>query len=281
MVKLRRMTLTAASCAAGLLAAFAAFAQTPGNSQAPPPAAAPAAPFASYKPGDVRVYLSPALRAAMEKARPQAEAALGRKLVIEMSQAALLQKSIESGQAYEVALLTKPAMDEIVAKGFVVPATHVKLAQVALGMAARGDLSKVDVKTAGSLKSTMLGAKTIRRNYGVGASVPLVEHMIKTLQVEDAIKDKIIPMGPGIAPVPNQPLSGSEYELVFNMASELPSYVGWSPYATLPPDVRLPTQFAAGVGPKGDRAIGEALMAFLKGPVFTKALIDSGMEPLS
>jgi molybdate transport system substrate-binding protein len=272
----------AASCAASFSMAAAAFAQAPAAPSANPAAAAETRPaFAAYKPGDVRVYLSPALRVAMDKARPHAEAALGRKLVIEMSQAALLQKGIESGQPFEVALLTKPAMDEIVAKGFVAPETHVKLAQVSLGMAARGDLSKVDVKTAASLKSTMLGAKTIRRNYGVGASVPLVEHMIKTLQVEDAIKDKIIPMGPGIAPVPNQPLTGSEYELVFNMASELPSYVGWSPYATLPQDVRLPTQFAAGVGPKGDRALGEALMTFLKGPVFTQALVDSGMEPIS
>lgn len=280
MLKFRRMTLTAAACAAGLLAASAAVAQAPAN----PPAAAPAppaAPFAGYKPGDVRVYMSPALRAAMDKTKPQAEAAIGRKLVIEMSQAALLQKGIEEGQPFEVALLTKPVMDAVVVKNRIVPASQVLLADLPLGMAARGDLSKVDIKTSTAMKKTLLGAKGVRRNYGVGASVPLVEHVVKTLDVDAALKDKYIAMVGAPQPIPEQTLAAGEYEVMLNMASEVMGKPGWTYVSPVPPDLRLPTIYAAGVGPLGDQATAKALMTFLKGPVFTKALADTGMTPIS
>lgn len=279
MVKFSLATLRAASCAAGLLTASAAIAQAPAQA----PAAAPAAPFAAYKPGDVRVYMSPALRAAMEKAKPQAEAAIGRKLVIEMSQARLLQQGIESGQPFEVALLTEPVMTEVVAKNRVVPASPVKLADAPLGMAARGDLSKVDMKTSAAMKRTLLGAKGVRRNYGVGASVPLVEHVMKTLGVDTELqaKGKYIAMVGAPQPIPEQVLAPGEYELMLNMASEINQKPGWTYISAVPNDLRLPTVYVAGVGPLGDQATAAALMKFLKGPVFTKALVDSGMEPMT
>lgn len=283
MLKLGRVTLMAASCAAGLLTAVAAVAQTP----APPQAASPAAPaatrpaFADYQPGDVRVYMSPALRNAMDKVRPQAEAAVGRKLVIEMSQAALLQKGIEDGQPFEVALLTKPVMDAVVTKSRVIPASQALLADAPLGMAARGDLSKIDMKTSAAMKKTLLGAKGVRRNYGVGASVPLVEHVVKTLDVDAQLKDKYIAMVGAPQPIPEQILAPGEYELMLNMASEVMGRPGWTYISAVPRDLRLPTIYVAGVGPLGDQQTARALITFLKGPVFTKALVDTGMEPIS
>jgi molybdate transport system substrate-binding protein len=251
------------------------------QAQAPAQAAAPVIHFAKAKPGDLRVFMSGAMRPALDPVHSQLEAAVGRAVIFEVRQARALQTAIEEGAAFEAAMLTQGAMEALAKAGKVAPASLVHLADNPLGVTARGDLSKVDVRTPEGLKRTMLGAKAIRRFYGVGATVPLTDHVIEKLGVGEAIKDKLNKPGEGFGQSRTPtPLAPGEYELDFTLVSEINPRPGWSNLGVVPESLRIPNVMTAGVSHSAHPEHAAKLIAFLRSPLFKNALAATGMRPL-
>src|SRR5262245_34990649 len=67
--------------------------------------------------GGVRVFCSNGRKAVMEALRPQIERDLGRPLAIEFGTTAALREKIESGAAFDVAVITTEAVNDLAAKG--------------------------------------------------------------------------------------------------------------------------------------------------------------------
>jgi molybdate transport system substrate-binding protein len=259
-------------CAAVLMLALlngpAAIAQTP---------AAPAAPFAAAKPGELKIFLSGALRQAVEQTTPQMQAAVG-PMMFEVRQARILQPVIEAGAVFDAAMLTRPVIEALAASGKIAPDSLVDLGDVPLGVTARGDVSKIDISTPEALKRTLLGATAIRRNYGLGATAPLIDHVFSQLGVVDAVKDTVNPRAGGQPALPPPVLGPGEYELELSLRSEIRPTPDWTLIGVVPDSLRLPNRMAAGVSANGDRARGERLMTFLRLQTFRDALGQSGVD---
>jgi ABC-type molybdate transport system substrate-binding protein len=233
-------------------------------------------PLAGARDGEMRVFVSGALKASMEAVKAKAESAVGCPLVFRVGQSRILQQEIDSGQAFEVALLATPVIEEMVAKGKIRSGSASVLGHMPLAIGIRGASSTVDISKPESVRRALLGAKAVRRFFGVGASVPGVEKLLKGLGVEEELKDRMIALGVN-APVRHVTLGPGEYELVVNLSSEILTMQGWTYLGPVPEPYQQSITFSAGAGARGDATSASALIRFLSGPGFDAALKKSGM----
>jgi molybdate transport system substrate-binding protein len=227
-------------------------------------------------PGDVRLFVSGALRAPIAAVTPQLGEATGHTVVTQVSESRVLQKAIEDGQPFEVALLTRPVIEDMIAKGRVLPGTRVDLATVRVGVAVRGNAPTLNIRTAEGLKKAILGAHSIRRFYGLGASVPTLDKLFAMLDLNEVTKEKIVALGAG-QPTPETPLAPDEYELIINLASEVIPLKDWRYLGLIPEQFQVPVYLSAGVGTLGNAEAAKRVVAVLKTPAFQSALDAVGM----
>ncbi len=226
------------------------------------------------KPGDVRVFISNGLHGAFEAVRADLTKALGRPIVVEYGASRGLQANIEADQAFEVAIVTPDVINDVEAKGKVIKGSRADIGRSPIGVAQRGG-TKLDISTSEKLKAAMLGAKVIRYP-ATGAAKPTVENAGTKLGIADAVKEKTKPPIGG-AEVPPA-LMGAEYELFFQLASELMAPPGGQIYiGPVPADVQIPAVMTAAIGAKGDAKAAKALIDFLKGPAIEPALAANRM----
>ena len=224
---------------------------------------------ADAAPGDVRIFISNGIRGAVERMRPQLEQAAGGRLVMESGRARDVQSHIEAGQAFEVALLTDSVIDELIAKGKVAKAGRADIAMLRIGVAMRGDAPKPDISTPDALSKAVLGARSVRRNFGVGASVAPVDFLFEKMALGAAGAAKVVPSDNATPDTPPKP---GEYDLFFNLASELVTSQAWAYLGLAPEPFQLPVRMTAGIGPLGDAKKAAAVLEVLEGPAFDPAL---------
>jgi molybdate transport system substrate-binding protein len=235
------------------------------------------AKLADAKPGDVRLFVSGALRAPIMSVKDALEKATGHPIVVEAGESRMLQSEIEAGQPFEAALITRPVIDDMIAKGRIVPGSRVDIGVVRVGVAVRGDAPKLDIASPDGLKTAILGAREVRRFYGLGASVPTLDNLFAKLDLVSATKDKVIPLGTG-KPAPEIPLQAGQYELIINLASEVIPMKGWTYLGLIPEQYQLPVYLAAGIGTEGDASAAKKVIAVLEGPAFGQVLKSDGMS---
>ena len=224
--------------------------------------------------GAVRVLVSNGLRGAFDPARAAAQAAIGRPLAVQYGTAVELQTKIESGQGFDAALLPRNVADALAAKGKIQDNTDIGRALV--GLEIRGDAPPgAEIGTAAGIKAVLLGAKQVRYLAG-GASSKTIESMIAKLGIGPALAGRTVTDSSDLT---FAPVAGpGEYELVFNLNSELKPVNGWRPLGTVPQQFQVPVIETVGIGPGGDRSAAKALVGFLQGPMFGQALTASGLS---
>ncbi len=233
--------------------------------------------LADAGPEDVRLFVSGALRAPLMAVQPQLEQATGKKVVMEVSESRVLQSEIEAGQPFEAALITCPVVDEMISKGRIVAGSRVDIGVVRVGVAVRGDAPTLDIGTPEGLKKAILGALSIRRFYGLGASVPTLDNLFSKLALTDITKSKMIPLGTG-KPAPEAALSAGQYELILNLASEVIPLKGWNYLGLIPEVYQLPVNLSVGIGTRGDASAAKKVIEVLGTSAFDSALEANGMS---
>lgn len=231
--------------------------------------------LADAKPGEVRLFVSGSVRAPVLAIQARLEQVTGRKIVVESSESRILLKEIDAGQPFEAALLITSVVDDLVAKGKLVPGSQMKIGAIGVGVAVRGDAPKLDVSTAEGLKRAILGAHSIRRFYGVGASVPVLDNLFTKLGLLETTQNKMVRLG-GDQVVPEAPLPPGQYELIINLISAVIPMKGWTYLGPIPEQFQMPVSHSAGLGASGDLALGRRVMTVLKEPAFQAALRANG-----
>jgi len=224
----------------------------------------------------LRVLASNGVKAAVEELKPQLEQASGGTLSIEFSTAANLRERIEKGEAFDVAILTDDAMDALAKAGKLAPA-RTKLARVGIGVGFRHGASKPDVRTAASIKQSLLNAKAIAYT-GNGASRPAIDRMIERLGIvkEMAAKAHLTPAGSAPASV-----AKGESDLVLTLISEILPEPGVELAGPLPADFQTYLGFSAAPSAKAAGNPGALKMiTFLRGSAAAAAYTAKGMEAI-
>ena len=238
---------------------------------APPQANAQNPKVADAKPGDVRAIVTAALREPLNAVLKQAEAAIGKPIVVEYGSArGNLKDAILKGQDFEVAILLPDVNDEIEAAGKIA-AGRFEIARVPVAFGLRGEAPNLDVSSPAAVKTAMLSAKSIRYSP-TGAALMTVKKIFSTLEIADKIHDSStvraeIPLAPG------------DYEINIYPLSEIIPNKTLKNLGAVIPQLQVPAIIEAAVGKNAtDPKAARALIDFLQGQVIDQALKDYGME---
>jgi molybdate transport system substrate-binding protein len=226
---------------------------------------------ADAKPGAVRVIATAAIREPLEAVLKQAEAAIGKPIVVEYGSArGNLREMIVGGQDFEVTMLLPDVIDELEGAGKVAPGRF-EIARVPVAFGLRGDAPHLDVGSPPAIKAAMLNAKSVK--YApVGAAVMTVKKIFSTLGIADKIHDSSRTAG-------EVPLAAGEYEINIYPLSEIIPNKRLVNLGAVIAELQVPAIIEATVGTKAaDPKAARALISFLQGPAIDHALKESGME---
>jgi molybdate transport system substrate-binding protein len=227
---------------------------------------------------DLRVLCSNAIKGPMEKILARAEQMIGRPIVIEYGSSAALRRTIDAGQAFDLAILTPQIVGELVKDGKITGGTQTDLATTNLALGVRAGSAKTDIGTPDAIRRRLLAAKSVTYTKE-GASAAAVVDMLNRLGITAEVDRKTVFQT--VSGRPAQSVADGENEIVFAPVSEIVSVRGVEVLGLFPPEFQRPMTMTAGVSSKSDRAVAALyLVAFLKGTVAAEAITAGGMEPV-
>ena len=231
---------------------------------------------APVRAAEINVLCSNGLKAVVDDLAPAFEKKTGHKLVLKFEPSTQIQKRIEAGEAFDLAVMTTPLIDQEIKAGRLTADSRAIIARSGLGLSVRAGSKKPDIKTVESFKQALLNAKSI--TYATaGASAAPFEALVDKLGVAAQVKPKynlrptasqvgeVVADGTveiGVAPV-SEILPVKGVDLVGPFPSELQSYV----------------VMTAGISSKAkEKAAAKALVDFLMSPANSGVIKAKGME---
>jgi molybdate transport system substrate-binding protein len=212
---------------------------------------------------------------------PGFERATGHKVVLDNATAGVLTKRIESGEAFDLAVLGPSAIDELIAKGKIAAGTRVVLARVGIGVVVKAGAPKPDIATVDDFKAALLTAKSVAYidPAAGGSSGIYVAKLLQQLGIADTVnaKAKLIQGGAVATHV-----ADGEAALGLHQISEILPIPGVTLVGPLPAAIQNYTVYAAGIAAAAQQpAAARALIDRLAGPEAAAVLQAKGMEPAS
>jgi molybdate transport system substrate-binding protein len=223
---------------------------------------------------EIKVMASNAVREPYHEVVPAFEKATGHKVTVDWGGTVDIVKRVGGGEVADIVIIPAARIDDFVAQGKLT--RRVDVARSGVGVAVRAGTARPDISSVDALKNTLLAAKSIVLSSG--PSSLYLPTLFARMGIADALKPKIIQIGPGL-PV-GETVARGEGEIGFTQMSELMSVAGVDYLGPLPADVQLVTVFSAGLhaAARAPEA-AQALLKFLTAPEAAAVLKRHGMEP--
>jgi len=139
------------------------------------------------------VMSSVAVRSVMNELGPQFERSSGIVLRFRYDTAVALQQTIEAGTRFDVAVLTPPVMSTLTAGNKMAVTGQATFASSLIAVAVKHGATKPDISTQEAFVQALLNADKI--SYAKeGASGQYFRRVVTQLKLDDALKDKLLPM---------------------------------------------------------------------------------------
>ena len=106
----------------------------------------PAAAQNTPQNGALRVLVSNGMKGTMEELQPQCEKAAGRPLAIQFGSTASLKKRIETGESFDVTIITTEAIGDLIKQGKLAGASRMDVGRSELGIGIRAGAPKADIR---------------------------------------------------------------------------------------------------------------------------------------
>lgn len=227
---------------------------------------------------DIMVLSAGAMKAVVLALAPEFEAKTGHRLTVDTGTVGGLRKRITEGEAFDVAIITPPIIDELATAGKIDAANKGAVAKVGVGVAVKDGAPKPDIGSAHALKNTLLAAKSITYvdPKAGGSSGIYFNSLIDKLGIGDAVraKAKLLPGG-----YVGELVAKGEIEIAVHQISELLPVKGIQIVGPLPAEVQNFTTYGAGASSAArDAGAAKAFVAYLKGDAALAVLKAKGME---
>src|SRR5262245_4727864 len=226
--------------------------------------------------GDVKVLCSTALRRVMEDLGPRFEQASGQRLVIQYGTSTSLGQRIETGEPFDLAVLTPELIDGLVARRAIVAETRASIARASMALAIPSGAGKPDVTTTEALTAALIAAKSIAYAKD-GAAGLYFTRLIERLGIAREVRQKSVLTETG-AQV-SQAVATGGAELGVLPLSEILGVRGVDVLGTFPRDVQGYALMVAGVATGAANGRGaRQFIEFLASPDATPVIERAGME---
>ena len=227
---------------------------------------------------EVKVLTAGAFKQVVLALAADAEKQTGNKLIIDNDTAGALQKRIESGEPFDVAIITPAIVDSLANSGKITPNSRVNLATVGIGVVVKEGAPKPDIGTVEAFKNALLAAKSVAYidPASGGSSGVYLDKLFEKLGVADVVRPKAkLKRGGYVADL----IVSGEAELGIHQISEIVPVKEVTLIGPLPAEIQNYTVYAAGIGAGAkDAEAAKALIKALTGPAAAAVLKSKGME---
>jgi len=237
-----------------------------------------AQPRAAAKNGaPLLVYTSDGFKPALQALIPQIEHALGRKVSPEFDASNVLQKKIESGERFDIAILAAGNIDALIRQGKLAAETRAELGRAGIGVGMRAGAPKPDIGTPEAMKRTLLSTRSIEFNRD-GASAVHINEMVERLGIAEKVKPEFF-----LTAAPGQPqmdVAAGKSEMVITLIPEIKDFPGLELVGPLPGDLQSYINFSAAIAKESpDQDAALALIKFITSSSVIPTLTQKGIDP--
>jgi molybdate transport system substrate-binding protein len=228
--------------------------------------------------GEIKVLSTHAALEVLSELGPQFERSTGHKLSFSYDPANIIKRQIESGSAFDIAIVTRGVIDDLTKQGKIVADSRTDFGRSGLGVAVREGALKPDISTVDGFKNALLSAKSLIRSTE-GTSGIYFEKLLERLGIADEMRSKIR-LGPSgrLAEF----VARGEVEMAVQQVSELLPVQGSQFVGPFPPELQLYTIFSAGISSASEnREAAEAFIKSLTDSTAVPLLKAKGLEPIS
>jgi molybdate transport system substrate-binding protein len=226
---------------------------------------------------ELKVLTTGAMRPVVMALVPQFESQ-GHKVTVDNDTAGRLVKRIEDGEAFDVAIITPRAIDDLIAKGKFAAGSRTNLARVGVGVVVKDGAPKPDIGNVEAFKQALLAAKSVASidPASGGSGGIYVAGLLDRLGLADAIKPKLkLKNGGHVADL----VASGEAELAVGQISELILVKGVTLVGPLPAEIQNFTIYAGGVSAAAKEAdVAKAFIGLLSGPAASAVLREKGLD---
>ena len=227
---------------------------------------------------EIKVLTTGAFKQVVVALVPEFEKATGHKVVVDNGTVGQLTQRVDSGETFDVLVLSPGGIENFIKKGKIVVGTNANLAKVGVGVMVKDGAPKPNIDSVEAFKQALLKAKSVAYidPASGGSSGIYVSGLLDKLGIADQIKPKAKLKKGGH--VSDLVLSG-EAEVGIHQISEIVSEKGVTLVGPLPAAIQNYTTYAVGLGSGASNA--DAAKAFIKvltGPSAASVLKSTGME---
>jgi molybdate transport system substrate-binding protein len=218
------------------------------------------------------VLSSNATNALIHELHPQFEKISGYTLHVKFDNSAALKSRIEKGEAFDVAVMTSTAINDLIATGKLDQGTRADVARAGVGMAIHLQGTKPDISTLDALKGALITTRSITY-VEQGATAAVLRSIFAKLGLTELMNAKTVYSDSAAHAVAEK-----QAELGFTQISEILNVPGAMLAAPLPPEVQVYTTFSAAASPTAMRAARQFIELLAGAGAAIKKKV--GMEPM-
>jgi molybdate transport system substrate-binding protein len=240
---------------------------------------------ASASAADITMLSAGAMRSVLQDLVTTFEGGTENQITITYGTAGEVQKRLEAGEVFDVAVATKPRLRTLETAGTIVAGSVVVVGRSPLALAVRGGAPKPDISSVAAFRKAMLAAKSIAYTDPAsgGTSGIHMAQVMRDLGIADEIKakTKLITGKPGAPPAVGEAIARGEAEIGLQPISELANVPGIDIVGPIPGPLQTPDlTYAAGLPSKGgEREASTALIKLLVGPAGQAVVKSKGLIP--
>ena len=235
------------------------------------PTAAPAA--------ELKVLVAGAYDQVFQALLPDFERQTGSTVKSEKGPAGTLKKRVESGEAFDIAIITPAVMEGLINDGKLDGQSFAKVATVGVGVGVKEGAPKPDISSVDAVKRALLAAKAVAyTDPASGASSGMyVDKLLVRLGIADQVRPKAKLKAGGHA---GDFVASGDADVVVQQASEIIPVKGVVLVGPLPAEIQNTTTYAAAVSSQShQKEAAQALIKVLTSPAAAAVLKAKGMDP--
>ncbi len=185
-------------------------------------------------------------------------------------------KRVLAGEAFDLVILARNAMDTLRAAGKLADGSLRDLLVSGVGVAVQSGTPHPDISSETAVKQAVLAAPTL--GYSTGPSGVQLAKLFERWGIAETIKPRIVQAPPGV-PV-GALIAKGEVALGFQQLSELLNVKGIDMIGMLPPAIEIITTFSGAVAATcAQPDASAALLRFMASPECATTIRQNGMGP--
>jgi molybdate transport system substrate-binding protein len=233
---------------------------------------------------ELEVLSTTAMKSTLDALMPQYERSSGHRVLCDYGPSTQISKRIADGEIADVAIITGPALEELIRSGTIATGSRVDIARSEIGVAVRAGTPRPNISTPQGFKAALLAAKSIAMSnpVGGGQSGAHLQKVFEQLGIADTLRPKISYGAGGPAGLIGLFLLRGEAELGIQQMPELMAVPGIDIIGPLPSEVQSVTLFSAGTFAASRLAdAAQSFVQHLRTPAAMAVMKAKGLEPVA